>query len=429
MKALQDMFRHPRQDALAGVVVFLVAVPLCLGIALASGVAPVSGLVAGVVGGLVVPFLSRSPLSVTGPAAGLTAVVVFEVAALGSFERFLTATMLAGALQVVLGIVRAGRLARWVPASVIKGMLAAIGLLIVWKQVPVVLGAQDLAHVAGAWAPGPMVVAAVAFVMLFGWKLTPLARFALLPPAIAVVVVCGVLAAGLATAPALALRPEHFVEVPLGGWSALRAVLPAPDASAFGDPMVWRVAFIVAFVASIETLLSLQAIDGLDPLGRTSPPNRELFAQGFANMASGWLGGLPVTAVIVRSGANLEAGGRERMSALVHGVLLLVAVLHAGSLLRLIPLACLAAVLVQVGMKLASPRLFRDEWRAGWTTFVPFVGTIAAVLATDLLKGVVAGIALELTVRIVSGQRGASPVKVQETDAVITGEVLERSDP
>lgn len=403
------MFRHPRQDALAGVVVFLVAVPLCLGIALASGVAPVSGLVAGVVGGIVVPFLSGSPLSVTGPAAGLTAVVLFEVAALGSFERFLAATVIAGGLQVALGAVRAGRFAALVPASVINGMLAAIGLLIVWKQVPVALGVTTLSQVTSAWAPGAVIVAGLALAILLGWGATPLARHAFLPPAVVVVVACSVFAAMIGGSTSLSLRPEHFVDVPLGGWNALRAALPTMDASAFGDPAVWRVAVVVALVASLETLLSLKAIDGIDPLGRTSPPNRELLAQGVANMASGWLGGLPLTAVIVRSGANLQAGGRERLSALVHGVLLLVAVLHAGALLKLIPLACLAAVLMQVGARLASPKLFRDEWRAGWTTFVPFLGTVVGVLATDLLKGVVAGIALELAIRIVSGERGALP--------------------
>ena len=173
--------------------------------------------------------------------------------------------------------------------------------------------------------------------------------------------------------------------------------------------MVWRVAVVVALVASIETLLSLKAIDGIDPLRRTSPPNRELFAQGAANLASGWLGGLPVTAVIVRSGANLQAGGRERLSALVHGVLLALAVLFAGRLLNMIPLACLAAVLVQVGLKLASPKLLLEEWRLGWTRFVPFAGTVAAVLATDLLKGVVAGMALELVIRIAAGRRSRGP--------------------
>lgn len=400
------MFSFPRQDALAGVVVFLVAVPLCLGIALASGVAPVSGLVAGVVGGLVVPFLSRSPLSVTGPAAGLTAVVVFEVATLGSFERFLAATVIAGAMQIVMGLLRAGRHAKLVPSSVIKGMLAAIGPLIVWKQVPVAFGVQGFGEIPGAWVPGAVASALASLLVLLGWSRTPLARHAFLPPALVVVVVASMLAAVTAGSAALALRPEHFVRVPLGGWSAVREALPSVDGSAFSDFAVWRVALTVALVASIETLLSLQAIDGIDPLGRTSPPNRELVAQGVANMASGWFGGLPVTAVIVRSGANLQAGGRERLSALVHGLLLLIAMLFAGSLLQLIPLACLAAVLMQVGMKLASPKLFVHAWRLGWPTFVPFMGTIAAVLATDLLKGVIAGIALELAIRVVAGERG-----------------------
>ncbi|MFN7744072.1 MAG: solute carrier family 23 protein, partial [Phycisphaerales bacterium] len=204
-----------------------------------------------------------------------------------------------------------------------------------------------------------------------------------------------------------ALSPKQMVDVPLGGWSALRDALPVPEMGAFGDPLVWRVAVTVALVASIETLLSLKAIDGIDPLQRVSPPNQELVAQGAANLASGWLGGLPVTAVIVRSGANLQAGGRERLSALVHGVLLLLAVLFAGRVLNMIPLACLAAVLVQVGLKLASPKLFLQVWREGWKGFVPFVVTIAAVLATDLLKGVVAGIALEIVIRIWSGRQPA----------------------
>ena len=406
---LRAIFRYPRQDALAGVVVFLVAVPLCLGIALASGVAPVSGLLAGVVGGIVVPFISGSPLSVTGPAAGLTAVIVFEVAALGSFERFLAATVIAGAMQIALGLARAGRHARLVAPSVIQGMLAAIGLLIVWKQVPVAFGVQAFGEISGAWAPGAVVSALVSLVVLLGWSRTPLARHAFLPPALVVVVVASVLAVATAGSATLALRPEHFVRVPLGGWPALREALPSVDGSAFTDLAVWRVALTVALVASIETLLSLQAIDGIDPLGRTSPPNRELVAQGVANMASGWLGGLPVTAVIVRSGANLQAGGRERLSAIVHGLLLLIAMLFAGSVLQLIPLACLAAVLMQVGMKLASPKLVVNAWRLGWPTFVPFAGTIVAVLATDLLKGVIAGIALELAMRVVAVKRGVLP--------------------
>jgi len=415
MQSIREMFRFPRQDAMAGVVVFLVAVPLCLGIALASGVSPVSGLVAGVAGGLVVPFLSRSPLSVTGPAAGLTAVVLFETKALGSFERLLTATMIGGCLQILLGLLRTGRFASLVPDSVVKGMLAAIGIIIVWKQLPAMVGGQGgVAEMAAQFAAGPAVIAVVSLLVLHGWSATPLARHAFLPPALVVVVLSVGLAFAFAGTPALALSPSQRVDVPLGGWSALREALPMPDMGALTDPLAWRVAVTLALVASIETLLSLKAIDGIDPLKRTSPPNQELFAQGAANLASGWLGGLPVTAVIVRSGANLQAGGRERLSALVHGVLLLLAVLFAGRVLNMIPLACLAAVLVQVGLKLASPKLFAEEWRLGWTRFLPFVATIAAVLATDLLKGVVAGIALELAMRIVAGRRAAAP---EATDA------------
>jgi len=400
--SLRAMFGHPRSDCIAGVVVFLVAVPLCLGIALASGVPPVSGLVAGVVGGIVVPFLSRSPLSVTGPAAGLTAVVLFETKALGSFERLLTATMIAGCLQMALGFARTGRFAALVPDSVIRGMLAAIGIIIVWKQLPALVGGDGAVSEMGSqFAAGAASIAAASLLVLYGWGATPLARHAFLPPALVVVAVSVALASAFAGSATLALSPKQMVDVPLGGWSALRDALPVPEMGAFGDPLVWRVAVTVALVASIETLLSLKAIDGLDPLQRVSPPNQELVAQGAANLASGWLGGLPVTAVIVRSGANLQAGGRERLSALVHGLLLLLAVLFAGRLLNLIPLACLAAVLVQVGLKLASPKLVLEEWSLGWIRFVPFAATIGAVLATDLLKGVVAGIALELALRIV----------------------------
>lgn len=403
------MFGHPRSDCIAGVVVFLVAVPLCLGIALASGVPPVSGLVAGVVGGIVVPFLSRSPLSVTGPAAGLTAVVLFETKALGSFERLLTATMIAGCLQMALGFARTGRFAALVPDSVIRGMLAAIGIIIVWKQLPALVGGDGAVSEMGSqFAAGAASIAAASLLVLYGWGATPLARHAFLPPALVVVAVSVALASAFAGSTTLALSPKQMVDVPLGGWSALRDALPVPDMGAFGDPLVWRVAVTVALVASIETLLSLKAVDGLDPMKRVSPPNQELVAQGAANLASGWLGGLPVTAVIVRSGANLQAGGRERLSALVHGVLLLLAVLFAGRVLNMIPLACLAAVLVQVGLKLASPKLFLQVWREGWMRFVPFVATIAAVLATDLLKGVVAGIALEIVLRIARSRAAAA---------------------
>lgn len=386
------MFRYAKTDTIAGVVVFLVALPLCLGIAIACGVPPVSGLIAGIVGGIVVPFLSRSPMSVTGPAAGLTSIVLVEVQALGGIPPFLAAVVIAGVLQLLFGVLRAGRFASLVPSAVIKGMLAAIGITIVWKQLPVAFGATGgLESIATGLNSGAAAIAAVSLVILYGWKHTPLAALKMISPALVVVVVASVLAI-VFNGTSLALAGTHFVDVPLGGISALANALPRPEFGAFAKPAVWIAGATIAIVASIETLLSLQAVDRLDPLKRLSPPDRELLAQGAANTVSGLLGGLPVTAVIVRSGANVSAGGRERFSALVHGVLLLAAVLFAGPLLNRIPLACLAAVLIQVGLNLCKPALFSSQLKLGLTQLMPFLLTIIAVLLTDLLKGVVIGI-------------------------------------
>jgi MFS superfamily sulfate permease-like transporter len=386
------MFGHAREDTVAGVVVFLVALPLCLGIAVASGVPPVSGLVAGVVGGLIVPWISRSALSVSGPAAGLTSIVLVEVQQLGGVNPFLTAVVIAGVFQFLLGVLRSGRFTAVVPSAVIKGMLAAIGITIVWKQLPVAFGSSGgIGDILGQWHSGVVLVAAVSVVLLYGWKHTPLARFKLLSPALVVVVVASVLAQFLEGA-GLGLASHHYVDVPLGGVGALWTAMPRPDFAAVANPATWTAAATIAIVASIETLLSLQAVDRLDPLKRHSPPDRELLAQGTANTISGLLGGLPLTAVIVRSGANVAAGGRERLSALVHGVLLLVAVIFAGPLLNRIPLAALAAVLIQVGLNLCKPALFATQAKLGITQLLPFAITITAVLAMDLLKGVIVGI-------------------------------------
>jgi MFS superfamily sulfate permease-like transporter len=411
-----SMFRYPKGDAVAGLVVFLVAVPLCLGIAIACGVPPVSGLVAGIIGGLVVPFISQSPLSVTGPAAGLTSIVLAEVSRLGSLELFLTATILAGGLQVVLGVLKSGRFAALVPSAVIKGMLAAIGITIIMKQLPVAVGSGGgLGTLVSGHRPGPVLIALLSLAVLYGWKKTPLGRYPLLSPALVVVVLASVVAAALAGSPLWALTEAHYVAIPLGGATALWDALPRPDWRGVTSPAVWTAAITVAIVASIETLLSLQAVDRLDPLKRYSPPDRELLAQGAANAASGLLGGLPVTAVIVRSGANVAAGGRERMSALVHGLLLLVAVLVAGPLLNRIPLAALAAVLIQVGLNLCKPALFTTQKRLGVTQFLPFAVTIAAVLALDLLKGVIVGIIVGIGFVLVENSRRAL-VATRDTD-------------
>jgi len=412
------MFGHVREDAVAGLVVFLVALPLCLGIAVACGVPPVSGLVAGIVGGLVIPWISRSPLSVSGPAAGLTSVVLAEVTHLGGIAPFLTAVIIAGGLQVVLGLLRSGRFAAIVPSSVIKGMLAAIGITIIWKQLPVLFGAGGgLAGIFSQRHDGALLIGAISLAILLVWPRTPLARYRAVSPALLVVVLASVLAKVFAASPTLALDPRHYVDVPLGGLFALYGALPRPDLAAFAVPATWIAGATLAIVASIETLLSLQAVDRLDPFKRHSPPDRELLAQGVANSVSGLLGGLPITAVIVRSSANVAAGGRDRLSALIHGVLLLVAVVFAGSLINGIPLACLAAVLIQVGLNLCKPALFLTQVKLGLTQLLPFAATIVAVLTLDLLKGVIVGIIVgimfvlyENSQRAVVTERGADGV-------------------
>ncbi|NBQ15920.1 MAG: SulP family inorganic anion transporter, partial [Proteobacteria bacterium] len=367
------MFRYPRQDVPAGVVVFLVAVPLCLGLAMASGAPPLSGLVAGVVGGVLVPFLSPAPLAVTGPAAGLVSIVLLQTKVLGGFDRLLAAAIIMGVLQILLGLLRTGRLAARVPESVVQGMLAAIGMTIIWSELPVMIGAKSgTALTASDFAMGPTLVAAVTLCILYGWRAVPLADRAWLPPTLIAVVAGTLLAQAFAHFPAVALHHQHFVQLPLGGWSAIRQALPRPDLTALADPVVWRVGLILAMVGSIETVLSLRAMDAVDPLQRTSPPNRELMAQGAANIVSGLLGGLPMSVVVVRSAANLQAGGRQRLSALLQGVLLLLAVLFADQLLDLMPLACLSALLVTIGLRLASPALFAQHAKAGWRVFVPF---------------------------------------------------------
>lgn len=407
MHHYRSMFSYFKEDTVAGVVVFLVAVPLCLGIAIACGVPPVSGLIAGIAGGLIVPFISRSPLSVTGPAAGLTSIVLAEVSHLGGLEPFLVAVVLAGGMQFVLGVLRTGRFSALVPSAVIKGMLAAIGITIVWKQLPVAFGSTGaVTDIPSQLATGAVAIAVLSLVILYGWKRTPLAKYPFIPPALVVVIVSSIVAA-LFGGTGLALQPQHFVDVPLGGPAALYAALPRPAFGEIVNPQVWIAAATIAMVASIETLLSVQAVDRLDPLKRHSPPDRELLAQGAANAVSGLLGGLPVTAVIVRSGANVAAGGRERFSALLHGILILFSVLVAGSLLNRIPLAALAAVLIQVGLNLCKPALFASQLKLGPRQLAPFALTIAAVLALDLLRGVIVGIVVGIAFVLYENSRRA----------------------
>lgn len=400
-------------DLPAALVVFLVALPLCLGIALASGAPLFSGLIAGIVGGIVVGAVSKSPLSVSGPAAGLTVIVFGAIQQLPTFETFLLAVCLAGALQVVLGIARAGVIGDYIPSSVITGMLAAIGLILIMKQLPHAVG-YDSAHFSDVGYKGSTIInelvgltsgihygaaliAITSLIFLFWWdKKQPKVRSALrYMPGPLVVVLYGVGMNMLFArfAPHLAIDGNHLVSVPVAANAQeFFGQFSLPDFSAIASPDVWGVAITLALVASIESLLSIEAIDKLDPYKRVTPTNRELVAQGVGNMASGLIGGLPVTSVIVRSSANVNSGARTKLSAIAHGVLLLVSVAAIPSLLNYIPLSALAAVLIAVGYKLTKPSVIRAKYKKGWAQFLPFAVTVGAVLATDLLVGILCGV-------------------------------------
>lgn len=405
---LRAFFSTFQRDLLAGTVVFLVALPLCLGIANASGVEPFAGLVSGIVGGLVVAVLSGSRLSVSGPAAGLVVIVVDGIAQLGSFSAFLLAVLLSGAIQFGFGMLKAGRFAAYVPSPVIKGMLAAIGVLLIVKQFPLALGlfssnapAGSVTTPFGPISPAACVITLLSLAILVGWETRALRRFRLVrlvpaPLAVVLLGIGGTLLLGL-LAPSFAPPAEHRVALPsIESFGALRLALEwadfGPHFSQLVNPDVWRVAITLAIVASLETLLSLEAVEQIDPARRAAPPDRELKAQGVGNLIAGAIGGLPITSVIVRSSANVHAGAQSRLSAIIHGVLLLVSVFLLTSIINLIPLACLAAILIFTGVKLAKPSLFVGIARQGFAPFAPFIVTLVGVLATDLLIGIVLGV-------------------------------------
>ena len=417
------------RDAVAGTVVFLVALPLCLGIANASGVEPFAGLISGIVGGIVVALLSGSPLSVSGPAAGLVVIVVEGIAELGSFSAFLLAVLLSGVLQFGFGMLRAGQLAAYVPSPVIKGMLAAIGLLLIVKQLPFALGIGSAAQQPlSALAASPAVRAASAIAiaslaLLAVWDTRVMRRFALVravPAPLAVVALgIGATLALDALAPAFAPGAGHRVALQeLASVPAFVAALThaewGPNFTQLLNPDVWRVAFTLAVVASLETLLSLEAVEQIDPQRRPAQPDRELKAQGVGNLVAGAVGGLPITSVIVRSSVNVNAGAQSRLSAVMHGVLLLVSVFALTGLINLIPLASLAAILIHTGYKLATPALFRSVARQGAGALVPFAATIGGVLAIDLLFGIALGLACSVFAVALANLR--SPVTLAQHD-------------
>ncbi|HSA87320.1 MAG TPA: SulP family inorganic anion transporter [Nitrospira sp.] len=402
-------------DTKAGVVVFLVALPLCLGIALASGAPLLSGLLAGIIGGIVVGLISGSQLSVSGPAAGLATIVAAQILSLGSFSVFLLAVVFAGLIQISLGLAKGGFIAAFFPSSVIKGLLAAIGVILILKQIPHVVGHDpdpegemafsqpdlettfsELIKMFDDFQLGATVIGLASIALLVLWnRWKPLKNSGF--PAPLAVVLFGI-GMGLwfeRLGDPWLIQPSHLVQVPVAGnLGEFLGLLPLPDYTQWANPAVYTAGLTIAIVASLETLLNLQAVDRLDPQQRTSPPSRELLAQGIGNVTSGLVGGLPITSVIIRSSVNVNAGGKTKLATLVHGTLLLVSVPLMPTWLNTIPLSSLAAILLMTGIKLASPALVKQMWTEGRYQFIPFAATVTAIVFTDLLIGILIGLAV-----------------------------------
>lgn len=413
------LHQNLKYDAPASIVVFLVAVPLCLGIALASGAPLFSGIIAGIVGGIVVGILSGSQLGVSGPAAGLAVIVLNAIQELGAYEIFLLAVVIGGVIQLVLGFAKAGIVGYFFPNSVIKGMLSAIGIIIFLKQIPHAVGYDkdhegslsfnnpdghntfsELYYMFEALSLGPTIIAFLSLGILILWE-QPFMKakkvFQLIQGPLVVVVLGVVLNLLFAGQESLALQEKQMVAIPVSdSFAGFFEQFTFPDFSQITNPAVWVTGVTIAIVASLETLLCLDATDKLDPFKRIAPANQELKAQGVGNLLSGLIGGLPVTQVIVRSSTNIQSGGRTKMSAILHGFILLFCAMSIPHILNLIPLASLASILFIVGYKLAKPKLFTEMYKLGQDNFVPFMITVVGIVLTDLLSGIVMGLAVAI---------------------------------
>ncbi|WP_395745920.1 bifunctional SulP family inorganic anion transporter/carbonic anhydrase [Prosthecobacter sp.] len=430
------------KDLSAGLVVFLVALPLCLGVALASNAPPITGILAGIVGGILVGALSGSHTSVSGSSAALTAIVAAQLATLGSFEAFLMALALAGVIQIILGLCRAGGVAAYFPSSVVKGLLAAIGVILVLKQIPHVVGHDpdpegemsfdqpdhentftELWHSLFDIQPGALLVGVVSILLMIVWDRTKALKKSPVPAPL-VVVLLGVVISVLLKqfGGSWAIGATHMVQVPVAkDFGAFLGFFKTPDFSALGNPAVYAGAAMIAMVATLETLLNLEAVDKIDPEQRQSPANRELIAQGVGNLTMGLIGGLPISSVIVRSSVNINAGAKTKLATVFHGILLLGCVLMIPGLLNQIPLASLGAILLVTGFKLASPALIRQMWQEGRYQFLPFILTVVAIVLTNLIIGILIGLVISLGFILRSNMR--HPLrKIMEKH--VTGDVL-----
>jgi MFS superfamily sulfate permease-like transporter len=428
---MRKLFKNVAADIPASVVVFLVALPLCLGIALGSGAPLFSGIIAGIVGGIVIGVLSGSSLSISGPAAGLTAIVVVAIGKMPAYEAFLLSVVIAGVLQVILGFLRAGIIGDYIPNSVIRGMLASIGLVLVLKQFPHLIGYDkdysgdetffqidsnntfsELINSVNNITPFALIIGVVSIIILLVWDRPALKKkkfFKNLPGPLVVVVV-GILINIFFSVPGTrtSLNTSQLVNLPIAtDFASFSSFFMFPKWEYLNNADVWTVGLTIALVASIETLLGIEAIDKLDPLKRRTPANRELKAQGIGNIVSGFLGGLPLTSVIVRGSANVEAGAKSKFSAIMHGFLILFSVLFIPGLLNKIPLSALAAILIMTGYKLFKPSIFKEVYRKGWDQFVPFTITLLAILLTDLLVGIIIGTLIALFSLIKSNFKSA----------------------
>ena len=430
-------FKNLKSDIPASIVVFFVAIPLCLGIALASGAPLFSGLIAGIIGGVVVGALSGSPTGVSGPAAGLAAIVLTAIGTLGSFENFLLTVVLGGAIQLIFGILKAGVIGYYFPSSVIKGMLTGIGIIIILKQIPHFFGYNSALegnfaffHLDGEntfseiinslnfISPGATLIALIAMFILLLWsnvltkkgKIFQLIQGPLV--AVAVGIVYFLITQGNAT---WGISSDLLVRVPVPkDASSFFDQFSFPNYGAISNPQVWITAFTIALVASLETLLCVEATDKIDPYKRVTPTNRELLAQGVGNILSGMIGGLPVTQVIVRSSANIQSGGKTKMSAIIHGVLLLISVILIPTLLNKIPLSILAAILFIVGYKLAKPSLFVSMYKLGWKQFLPFAVTVTGIIFTDLLIGIALGLMVGIVVILIKSFQNSHFLHIED---------------
>jgi MFS superfamily sulfate permease-like transporter len=438
-----NLFANFKSDFASGLVVFLVALPLCLGIAMASGAPLFSGIISGVIGGIVVGFLSTSHISVSGPAAGLTAIILTAITDLGAFDIFLTAVFISGLIQLALGFLKAGSISNYFPTNVIEGMLAGIGIIIILKQIPHAFGYDadfegdqsfiqsngsnsfsSLFEVFNHIQLGAVLITVVSLIILIAWdKVSFLKKLKLIPGAL-IAVISGIVLNEIfiSSGSSLAIANTHLVSLPVPtSFDELKSIVVTPNFSGFLNPKVWIVGITIAIVASIETLLCIEAADRMDVRKRYTDTNVELKAQGLGNILSSLIGGLPMTSVVVRSSANNNAGAKSKMSAIIHGVLLLISVLAVPVILNKIPLATLATILILVGYKLAKPATFVHFWQKGKYQFVPFIATLVAVVTTDLLKGVLLGILISIVFILKGNLKRAYSFKKEE---YIDGDII-----